>query len=283
MNDRQDVDDVQTLPGGVEVRVSGPIATVSLVRPEVRNAQTFTTWRSLEIAAGELPADVAVVLLRGTGADFSAGLDLRMLHGGHPGAAGPGAPGPSDERPGAAGPSDEGSMAELLALDDAGRELRIAGFQRAFRCWREIDPVVIAIVQGRAIGAGFQLALAADLRIAAAGASFVMAEVQLGLVPDLGGTHRLVRLVGYARALRICATAQPVDAATALGWGLIDELVDDAELDVRATGLAERLAGVGAGLLAEHKGLLRRADERGYSEQLAAERETQARLIGRLR
>ncbi len=181
------------------------------------------------------------MLLRGTGADFSAGLDLRMLRGD--------------------GPGGEGSMAELLALDDAGRAQRIATFQRAFRCWREIDPLVIAVVRGRAIGAGFQLALAADLRIAAADASFVMAEVKLGLVPDLGGTHRLVRLVGYARALRICATAQSVDAPTALAWGLIDELADDAELDVRASELAGRLAGVGAGLLAEHKRLLRLADE----------------------
>ena len=79
-----------------------------------------------------------------------------------------------------------------LIKGDAEVERAIAGFQRGFSCWRELPAIVVAVVTGHAIGAGFQLALAADLRILTDDAVLVMAEARLGLVPDLGGTRNLV-------------------------------------------------------------------------------------------
>ena len=95
----------------------------------------------------------------------------------------------------------------------------------------ELPTIVVAVITGHAIGAGFQLALAADLRVLRDDAVLVMAEASLGLVPDLGGTRRLVELVGYARALEICATAAPVDAHRAERLGLANVVLagDDFE------------------------------------------------------
>lgn len=255
----------QVLPGGVEVRIDGAVATISLNRPEVRNAQTFATWASLHQAATTLPGEVAVVLLRGVGPDFSAGLDLRMMR-------------PAGDPRGRLEPA-EGSLSELTGLERSEREQRIAVFQRGFSCWRELRPIVIAVVRGRAIGAGFQLALAADLRIAEAGASFAMAEVKLGLVPDLGGTHPLVRLLGYSRALQICLGGEPVEAADALRWGLVQDCVEPDELEAHLDALTRRLADLPVGLAAELKMLLRGAEHQDYAGQLAAERSAQAGLL----
>ena len=104
---------------------------------------------------------------------------------------------------------------DLLRLAAASSDLdaTIAGFQRGFTVWGDLRAVVVAVVQGHAIGAGFQLALAADLRLLADDAQLAMRETSLGLVPDLGGTAPLVRLVGYARALEICATGRFVGRA----------------------------------------------------------------------
>lgn len=187
------------LPGGVTVVTGARVTAVWLDRPEVRNAQTFSTWASLAEVCATIPNSCQVVLLRATGPDFSAGLDLRQL------------------RPDG---TDEGSVPALLAGSDGQVEAAIARFQEAFIGWRRLPAVVVAVVQGRAIGAGLQLALAADLRVVSADVALVAAESRLGLVPDLGGTMRLVELVGYPTALDLCLTARPVGAeeAVRLPW-----------------------------------------------------------------
>src|SRR4029078_1641563 len=96
---------------------------------------------------------------------------------------------------------------------------------------RRPDLISIAAVQGHAIGAGFQLALACDLRVLADDARLTMAEVSLGLVPDLTGTKRLVELVGYARALEICVTGRRVPAAEAERSRRANLVVGRADLD----------------------------------------------------
>ena len=98
----------------------------------------------------------------------------------------------------------------------------IAPFQRGFAAWADTHAVVVAAVQGHAIGAGFQLALAADLRVVADDVQLAMRETSLGLVPDLGGTGPLVGLVGYSKALELCATGRAVGAAEAVASGLAD-------------------------------------------------------------
>lgn len=234
------------------------MASVWLDRPEVRNAQTFSTWASLASVPDLLPDDVQVVLLRSTGPDFSAGLDLRQL------------------RPGG---TEEGSLDVLLPGSDVQLADALAGFQQAFTQWRRLPAVVVAVVQGRAVGAGFQLALAADLRVGAADVQLLMAESRLGLVPDLGGTGRLLELVGYGRALELCLLARPVGAEEALSWGLINRLAPADGLEAEVDQLVNALLELPAPVLRATKQLLVGATGRTWADQLAAERHTQVPLL----
>jgi enoyl-CoA hydratase/carnithine racemase len=240
------------------VVVAGRLAAVWLDRPEVRNAQTFASWASLAEVAGTLPAACDVVLLRSTGRDFSAGLDLRQL------------------RPGG---TAEGSVEELLGGGDVEVDAALARFQEAFAGWREVPAVVVAVLQGRAVGAGLQLALAADLRLAASDAQLVAAESRLGLVPDLGGTARLVELAGYPAALELCLTARPVGAEEAWRLGLVTRLADADGLDAAVAELVETLLALPSPVLRATKQLLAGAAGRPTVEQLAAERRAQVPLL----
>ena len=203
-----------------------------------------------------------MVVLRGTGDDFSAGLDLRMLRG--------------------TAPAGEGDLRELLIKGDAEVKRAIAGFQRGFSCWRELPAIVVAVVTGHAIGAGFQLALAADLRILTDDAVLVMAEARLGLVPDLGGTGNLVEIVGYARALEICATAGPVDAARAERLGLANAVIARADLESGVARYLDTLRAVDPRVSRSIKALMVSAVSSTPIEQLQAERNAQLPLLRRL-
>lgn len=156
---------------------------------------------------------------------------------------------------------------------------RIAAWQRAFDWISRPDLVSVAVVQGHAIGAGFQLALGADIRIVADDASFVMAEPKLGIVPDLGGTKRLVDLVGYSRAAEICLTARPVLADEALRIGLASHVVSQGELDGAVERTVSALLAVNRDAATETKALLLAAAGRTQDEQQRAEREAQYRRL----
>jgi enoyl-CoA hydratase/carnithine racemase len=236
----------------------GPVLTVTLANPEARNAQTPSLWLALAEVGESLPSDVRVVVLRGEGASFSAGLHRQML-----------APG------GMPGEVDILALASAVeGLDDA-----IAGFQRGFTVWRSVPAVVVAVVQGHAVGAGFQLALAADLRLLADDAQLCMREVQLGLIPDLGGTGPLVHLVGYARALEICATGRFVGAREATAIGLATAVVPRADLDAAADDLVAALLATPDASLRALKPLLANATHAVPDDQLSAERAAQAGLL----
>ncbi len=139
--------------------------------------------------------------------------------------------------------------------------------------------VTIAAVHGHAIGAGFQLALGCDLRVLADDAQLSMAEVTLGLVPDLGGTKRLAELVGYARALEICVTGRRVSASEADRIGLANAVVPGAELDAAVADLVAAVLAADRSAVAEIKALLAGAGDRSYAEQDRAEREAQTRRL----
>lgn len=147
---------------------------------------------------------------------------------------------------------------------------------------RRSELVSIAAVQGHAVGAGFQLALACDLRVITPDARFSMREPALGLVPDLGGTQPLVQLVGYSRALEICATSRWVEADEALQLGLANIVVPTDELEGTVADLSEALLAPPHGAISETKALLLGATERSYDAQLKAEREAQARRLAEL-
>jgi enoyl-CoA hydratase/carnithine racemase len=144
---------------------------------------------------------------------------------------------------------------------------------------RRPDLISVAAVQGHAIGAGFQLALACDLRVLAHDAQLAMPEVTLGLVPDLGGTKRLVELVGYARALEICVTGRRLDAAEAGRLGLATVVVPGAELDAAVADLVAAVLAGPRDAVVEVKALLAGAAGRSYDDQLRAEREAQVRRL----
>ncbi|GGJ81265.1 enoyl-CoA hydratase [Pilimelia anulata] len=240
---------------GVGLRVDGAVATVTLDRPDVLNAQTTRTWSRLRHIGRDLPGAVRVVVLRGAGRAFSSGLDLRLLDG------------------------TSGLLAELTAGGPDDCADRIAGFQEAFSWLRRPDLVSVAAVHGPAFGAGFQLALQCDLRVLATDAVLAMAEVTHGIVPDLGGTRRLVELVGYGRALELCLTGRRVDAAEADRLGLATLVVPPDALDAAAADLVAAVLAADRGVTGELKALLAGALDRSPDAQLRAEREAQARLL----
>jgi enoyl-CoA hydratase/carnithine racemase len=155
-------------------------------------------------------------------------------------------------------------------------------FQQGFTWLRDPRFISIAVVQGHAIGAGFQLALSCDLRVVGDDAQFVMKEPALGLVPDLTGTKPLVEIVGYPRALEICATARTVGAAEALGIGLATVVCPVAELDAALADLVGALTAPMAGAVRETKALLQAASGRSLDEQRRFEREAQVRRFREL-
>ncbi len=244
---------------GFEVELTDQVATITLNRPEKLNSQNPHMWNWLIRVADELPGTVRVVVLRGAGRAFSAGLDRAMFS--------------ADGVEGAPG---------ILAIAGGSAEAasaQIGQWQRAFD-WRSRPSVVsVAAVQGHAIGAGFQLALGADIRIVADDAQFTMAEPTLGLVPDLGGTKRLVDLIGYSRAAEICLTGRRVAAAEAYDIGLASSVVATSELDAAVQRTVTALLAVDRGASAETKALLMAASGRTQADQEAAERQAQYRRM----
>ncbi|HSE72210.1 MAG TPA: enoyl-CoA hydratase/isomerase family protein [Nocardioidaceae bacterium] len=247
---------------GVTLAVDGAVATVTLDRPETKNSQTPATWSALRAIGDSLPGDVRVVVVRGAGDSFSSGLDRRMLT--------------------PAGVEGDTSLLDLLALSDEDLAGTIAGYQEGFTWLRRPDLVTVAAVQGYAIGAGFQLALACDLRVLADDARLSMREPLLGLVPDLTGTKPLVELVGYSRALEICATGRDVDASEARDLGLATAVVPRADLDATVADLVTALTAPLAGAVTETKALLQSAAALDLDEQRRVEREAQVRRFREL-
>ena len=219
-------------------------------------------WRELARVGSTLPAQVRVVVVRAEGPSFSAGLDRRMF-------TPEGIPG-------------EASLAGLATLAPDVLDATIAGYQSAFSWLREAAVVSVAAVQGHAIGAGFQLALACDLRLLAEDAQLAMRETVLGLVPDLGGTAPLVGCVGYARALELCVSGRFMSAAEAVSAGLALRAVPAGELVQATADLVTSLLAAPHAAVTETKALLLAAASARPVDQLAAERAAQARRIADL-
>jgi enoyl-CoA hydratase/carnithine racemase len=188
----------------IDVSTADKVATVTLNRPDKLNAFTGTMREDLLAALRDAQNDdgVRVVVITGAGRAFCAGGDVAYMH--------------SLQQT-----NDVESFRKLL---DAGRDvvLRIAS----------MDKPVIAAINGVAAGAGCNLALACDYRIAAAGAKLSQSFVKIGLHPDWGGTWLLPRLVGRSRALEILMTGRMIEAEEALALGMIDRITTDLATDV---------------------------------------------------
>lgn len=227
-------------PGAAPLRLN---LTLSLPR---HNAQTPQLWAALREIRRSVPGSVRVVVLSGAGPSFSSGLDTALL------------PALRDEPP-----SD----------DD------VRGYQQAFDWTSDPAFVSIAAIHGHALGAGLQLALGCDLRIVTADAVLAMAEVTLGLVPDLGGTARLVSAVGYAKALELAATGARLTGREAAAWGLAQRVVEPGGLEDEVERLVAQLLAPDRDAVREIKALILGAGTRSPAEQLAAERAAQLRRL----
>jgi enoyl-CoA hydratase/carnithine racemase len=247
--------------GWVRTSRDGAVLTVTLDRPDTLNAQTPATWAALSAVGSSLDDGIRVVVVRGAGRAFSAGLDRSLF---------------------SPDPAVPGGLGELAGLPAERAQERIRGFQGAFRWLRGPGVVSVAAVQGHAIGAGAQLALACDLRVLTDDAQLRLPETTLGLVPDLTGTSTLVELVGYARALEICLTGRSVGAAEARAVGLANLVVPAAELDAAVADLVAALTAPPAAASRETAALLRSAVRNCPEEQDAAERAAQVRRLADL-
>jgi len=239
---------------GVVATVDGPVMRVILDRPDRRNAQTPQMWHALAALGDDLDPSVRVVVLSGNGPSFSAGLDRSLLAPPQPGVT---------------------TLAGMAEMSQTEFDAEVARFQRAFTWWRERPVVTIAAVHGHAIGAGFQLALGADLMVVAEDASLSMKEVQLGLVPDLAGTAPLTAAVGPMRALELCLTGRSVSGVEAAQIGLALLSVPAAQLRDAVVELTDAIVAAMPNATTAILELLRGAPHRTPADQRAAERAAQ--------
>ena len=224
----------------------GPVRTLILNRPDRLNALDEALLdrlpEALERAAGD--DAVRVVVVTGAGRAFCAGGDLELMAGG---------------------------------VGDLELGLRR---ERAAALLREMPKATIAAVNGVAAGAGFSLALAADLRVAAVSARFTPGFGAVALCGDYGGSYVLPRLVGREQALRLYLLGETWDAATAERRGLVGQVVPDDELESAVTALAERLAAQAPLAVARMKRHFNTAERAGFDDILHLEAEGMIELAG---
>lgn len=223
----------------VKTRIEGELAYIALNRPEKRNAVSGAMLEALPRALMEVSrAEVRAVILYGEGEVFSAGIDFNSLSG------------------------DTGASSGANGGPDLARFRHFVGeSQAALNRIESIEKPVIGAIHGYAGGLGLEIALACDARIVAKGTRLGMPEVRVGLVPDVGGTTRLARTVGYARAKELIMTARLVDADEAERIGLVNRVVAPG----RHIAAAEELAREMARNAPVAVGLAKRIIDRGYS------------------
>jgi 2-(1,2-epoxy-1,2-dihydrophenyl)acetyl-CoA isomerase len=223
---------------------SGPITSIVLNRPDAANGMNDAMTRELSIAAALCDTEATkVVTLTGAGRFFCAGGDLKAM---------------------AAAP-EAGTFVKGIADD----------LHRALSTFARMDAVLIIAVNGTAAGAGFSLAATGDLVLSADSAKFTMAYTRAGLSPDGSSSYYLPRLIGIRRTQELMLTNRTLSAAEALDWGLVTEVVPEAELAARTDELAKAMAGSARPSNSAVKKLLLATYRSGIEEQM----ELEGRLI----
>lgn len=248
--------------------VTDGIAHLRLNRPDKLNALDGALFQALVDAGEALKQDreVRVVVLSGEGRGFCAGLDFSSFQAMAGGGTGDDAP--------SSGSSGGG---RLGAIGETGGRITHLG-QQACWVWQELEVPVVAAVHGPALGGGLQIALGADLRIVAPDAKLSVLESRWGLIPDMTGTHTLVRLVGLDVAKDLTFTGRMVSGTEAVQLGLATRVADDPV--AAALELAADLTTKSPDALRHGKRLLNLSGARPPAEQFLDERETMASLIG---
>jgi 2-(1,2-epoxy-1,2-dihydrophenyl)acetyl-CoA isomerase len=238
--------DFETLRYGVH----DGVATIELARPDKRNAISAQMFAELGDATEAAASDpgIRAVLVRGAGPAFCAGIDVTLL-------------------------------GQLAGTRGARLRSFIRMAQRPFLILAQMDKPTVAAVQGHALGAGFQLALACDLRVCAEDVRFAMLEVRFGLVPDLGGIHRLSRLIGPARTKELVWTGRPVEREESERLGLANRVVPADTLDKEGEALAREVAASPPIPVSLTKSLIGRAAETSLETALERDGQAQATCI----
>jgi 2-(1,2-epoxy-1,2-dihydrophenyl)acetyl-CoA isomerase len=225
-----------------ETSRDGAVLTITLNRPDVLNAFNRALHDALGAALKEArDPEVRAVVLTGAGRGFCVGQDLTEFR----------------EAP--------GDIADRLRGNYHPNVLAI----------RALEKPVIAAINGAAAGAGLSIACACDIRIAADAATFVPAFINIGLVPDSGGTYFIARLLGPARAFEWMTSGRRLTAAEAHAWGLVSEVLEAEKLAARAAELAAELAAMPTRGIGMTKRLFDRAGENTLEEQLELEAQLQ--------
>lgn len=242
-----------SLANPLRFQVDNGIATITLDRPDARNAFDQAMAESLLAAlkTAEKDASVRVVVLTGRGNAFSAGQDIHELH----------------------------AKEAKIGAQAAGDELRQRFSPIVLRI-RSMPQPVIASVNGVATGAGLGIALACDLRIAAESASFICAPHAIALIPGVGITWLLPRMAGFGAASELALLGERIDAQRACGLGLVNQVVADEELASATNQLAQRLIQQPASSLALTKRALNRSMFAGIEPHLAYEADLQEVAAG---
>src|SRR6266511_5095054 len=227
----------------VETSREGAVLTITLNRPDVLNALNANLHRAIAGALKEARgADVRAVVITGAGRGFCVGQDLNEFR---------------------------------EAAGDIATRLR-NGYHPNVLAIRALEKPVIAAVNGPAAGAGLSLACACDLRIAAESAAFIPAFINIGLIPDAGGSWFVHRLLGYARAFDWMTSGRKLGSAEALEWGLVSEVVEDDRFASRVAELAAQVAAMPTQGIAMTKRLFDHAETATLDEQLSLEAHLQA-------
>jgi 2-(1,2-epoxy-1,2-dihydrophenyl)acetyl-CoA isomerase len=230
----------------VETQREGAVLTITLNRPDVLNAFNGELHKALNAALKEARDDeIRAVVITGAGRGFCVGQDLTEFR----------------EAPG-----------------DIGDRLQ-STYHPNIRAIRALEKPVIAAVNGAAAGAGMSFACACDIRIASDAAVFIPAFVNIGLIPDSGGTFFVTRLLGYARAFEWLCSGRRLTAAEAHAWGIVSEVVEADALAGRAAELAGTLAALPTRAIGMTKRLLDRAATSTLDEQLDREAQLQAAAV----
>lgn len=238
----------------VEITVDNHIAEVMLNRPDKFNALDVDMFHALDQAARTLAADTSVraVVLHGSGKNFCAGIDVSVLQGG----------------------GEEVAKALLASVDGSPANLA----QRAAYAWRELSVPVICALQGVTYGGGFQIAMGADLRYAAANTRLSVMESKWGIIPDMAISTTLRNIVPPDRVKELAWTARIFDAEEALRLGVITAIEDD------ALGAARQMAGIvrdrSPDAIQGIKRLVNEAWSLTEDDSLALEATLQRRLLG---
>jgi 2-(1,2-epoxy-1,2-dihydrophenyl)acetyl-CoA isomerase len=227
----------------------GAVATLTINRPERRNALTVAAARAIAEALEKLAVRSRVIILTGAGPAFCAGGDFEEL-------------------------------SRLSEADPAqAADHLYSGYQQMIRTVREIEVPVIAALNGPAMGAGMDLALACDLRVASTDAKFGQVWVRLGIIPGTGGAFWTTMHAGPSRASELILSGKVIDGQTAFDWGLVNEVVAPEKLLSRARDIAGEIAANPPAAVAANKRALNETIRAGYEAALEHAREVQPGLF----